>query len=237
MKIDRAKLNTLLRSGLNPEIKTRKQLAVFLGLDPTSITRWFASRDRLGNPRYPVIPDRHVTKILQLFNLEPQWLDLNDEEFRRRCFEMSLQFTKDNDDLVHKQLVRLEKVEQRRLVINQYTIQKKSKVPLLIVITGVCLGLGWLLTDINPFDKLKFISLVEKSSSNEAKCWLGYSPALGDFKGEDKADTCHYGHLYHNAIMHLKTLNKNNQLSLSSGEFAETKAYIMFLSEHLQLSK
>ena len=86
-------------------------------------------------------------------------------------------------------------------------------------------------TRFHPF--WKFISLVEKSSSNEAKCWLGYSPALGDFKGEDKADTCHYGHLYHNAIMHLKTLNKNNQLSLSSGEFAETKDYIMFLSEHL----
>ncbi|PAJ76287.1 hypothetical protein CJF42_00940 [Pseudoalteromonas sp. NBT06-2] len=81
MKIDRNKLNTLLRSGLNPEIKTRKHLAAHLSLDPTSLTRWFASRDRLGNPRYPVVPDRHVTKILQLFTLDPDSLNLNDENF------------------------------------------------------------------------------------------------------------------------------------------------------------
>jgi len=69
LKIDRAKLNTILKSGLNPKVKTRKQLAVCLGLDPTSLTRWFASKDRLGKPRYPVVPDRHVTKILAIFNL------------------------------------------------------------------------------------------------------------------------------------------------------------------------
>ena len=86
MKIDRNKLNTLLRSGLNPEIRTRKNLAAHLGLDPTSLTRWFASRDRLGNPRYPVVPDRHVTKILQLFNLDPQTLNLEDAVFRQYWF-------------------------------------------------------------------------------------------------------------------------------------------------------
>jgi hypothetical protein len=49
MKTDRNKLNTLLHSGLNPEIKTRKQLAAYLSLDPTSLTRWLANKDRLGN--------------------------------------------------------------------------------------------------------------------------------------------------------------------------------------------
>ncbi len=234
MKIDRAKLNTLLRSGLNPEIKTRKQLAAHLGLDPTSITRWFASRDRLGNPRYPVIPDRHVTKILQLFNLEPQWLALNDEEFRHHCFDMSLQHTKDQDDLEQKDLLRLENVAQRKLTINQYTTQKNGKVPLLIAATLLCVVGGWFFTVSNPLGYFKSTSTAEKSASTKTKCWVGYAPSLGDFNGEDKADPCHYRKLLHNAVTQLKAINNSPNTSASSGELAASQDYILFLAEQLE---
>ena len=90
MKINRVKLNAMLRSGLNPAVSTRKQLAAHLNLDATSITRWFASTDSAGNPRYPVVPDRHVIAILQLFSLSPEHLQLSDEDFRQFCFAQAI---------------------------------------------------------------------------------------------------------------------------------------------------
>ena len=128
VKIDKNKLNTLLRSGLNPEIKTRKHLAAQLGLDPTSLTRWFATRDRLGNPRYPVVPDRHVTKILALFNLSPQCLSLNEEEFRHHCFELSLKHKKGQNDLRQKNVV------LRELSIEEYSAPNNKTFPLILSI-------------------------------------------------------------------------------------------------------
>jgi tetratricopeptide (TPR) repeat protein len=91
VKINRAKLNAILRSGLHPQITTRKLLAAHLNLDPTSLTRWFATTDRLGNPRFPVVPDRHVTAILQTFSLEASSLSLSDEDFRQYCFDRAVQ--------------------------------------------------------------------------------------------------------------------------------------------------
>lgn len=98
MKITRHKLNSLLRSGLNPDITTRKQLAKILELDPTSLTRWFASHDRLGNPRYPVVPDRHVKSILRLFSLQPSDLNLSDENFKQFCFDKAFSISNDSKE-------------------------------------------------------------------------------------------------------------------------------------------
>lgn len=105
MKITRAKLNAMLRSGLRGDITTRKQLAAHLGLEPTSLTRWFTSTDSAGNPRYPVVPDRHVTPILQLFSLEPNSLNLSDEDFRQHCIEQSLRDAPIIDNALESELI------------------------------------------------------------------------------------------------------------------------------------
>ena len=236
MKIDRNKLNTLLRSGLNPEIKTRKQLAAYLGLDATSLTRWFATRDRLGNPRYPVVPDRHVTKILALFNLTAQCFSLNDEEFRQHCFELSLLRTKiasDNQaDLAKKSLLRLEQAAKRKLTLQDYSVVKTNKMPLVVAALCVAVGGGWFLIGEN-IPNFWLSSTTTNSHFKETKCWTGYSSVLGDFKQQDSADPCHYGKLFHNALKQLKIENKNPQISTTRGEFTATEDYILFLSKQL----
>ncbi|WP_033077787.1 hypothetical protein [Thalassotalea sp. ND16A] len=233
MKIDRTKLNSLLRSGLNPEIKTRKQLAAHLGLDPTSLTRWFATRDRLGNPRYPVVPDRHVTKILALFSLSAQCLNLSDEEFRQHCFELSLQQTKNQNDLAQQSLLRLEKVAQRKFAIQDYSTPKNSKRPLLVAATLLSIAGAILFININSQEYGEFSLTTEKSASDMNNCWQGYSSSLGDFNREDKADPCHYSKLLHNALAQLKAKNENMDLAKSTEELAANQDYIIFLSEQL----
>ncbi|WDE12192.1 hypothetical protein [Thalassomonas haliotis] len=234
MKIDRNKLNTLLRSGLNPEIKTRKQLAAHLSLDPTSLTRWFASRDRLGNPRYPVVPDRHVTKILQLFKLDPKSLALNDEEFRHYCFENSLTKSNHQSDLEQKKRLRQEYALQRKLKITDYS-SNKSKKPLPMLFSLVLLFVAaWYLAHHFHFNNLKAITSENHITTPNLHCWTGYSPSLGVFAEEDKADPCHYGKLFHNALMQLKAENKQLNSSLSKTELSGNQAYITFLFKQLE---
>jgi len=237
VKIDRSKLNTLLRSGLNSEIKTRKQLAAHLGLDPTSLTRWFANRDRLGNPRYPVVPDRHVTKILALFNLTAQCLHLNDDEFRQHCFELSLLRTKEDikgqDDLAKKNQLRLEHAEKRKLLLQDYTETKTNKVPIFVSLLALTTAGGWFAIEKKVIDFWQPLSISNESSFNETKCWTGYSPSLGNFKRQDKADPCNYGKLFHSALMQLKLINESQQTSKMSSEFTALEDYILFLSEKL----
>ncbi|MFT5756857.1 MAG: hypothetical protein ACI9LM_001582 [Alteromonadaceae bacterium] len=234
MKIDRNKLNTLLRSGLNPEILTRKHLAARLNLDPTSLTRWFSSRDRLGNPRYPVIPDRHVTKILQLFKLDPNSLILNDEEFRHYCFENSLSQTNHQSDLEHKNKLRLECAAQRKLSISDYASGRKKQ-PVLIVFTVIILFIiGWYFINPFQFNDPKSLSIENERTVNIEKCWTGYSPSLGVFDYEDDADRCHYGKLFHNALMQLKTENTNLNISIKTNKHSATQDYITFLFEQLE---
>jgi len=234
VKIDRSKLNTLLRSGLNPEIKTRKQLAAHLSLDPTSITRWFATRDRLGNPRYPVVPDRHVTKLLQLFNLSAQSLELSDEEFRQHCFEMSLQQVKNHDDLEQKNTLRLKSASQRAIAINEYTTTKSSKVPFIFVVILIFIGFGWFILSIDLQTYMRPPPIIKQTVSDKKHCWVGYSPSLGRFDKEDKADPCHYRKLLQNAVAQLKAINESAQTSKTAGEFSATQEYILFLSEQLE---
>ncbi|WDD99416.1 hypothetical protein [Thalassomonas actiniarum] len=234
MKIDRNKLNTLLRSGLNPEIKTRKQLATHLSLDPTSLTRWFASRDRLGNPRYPVVPDRHVTKILQLFKLDPQSLSLNDEEFRHYCFENSLTKSNHQSDLEQKEKLRQEYALQRKLNITDYSTDQNKR-PVLIIFTLVILFVAaWYVITLLPFNDSNSITTENNITANDSQCWTGYSPSLGVFEEEDKADPCHYGKLFHNALMQLKAENNSLNSSLPITEPSQNQAYITFLSEQLE---
>jgi len=229
VKIDKSKLNTLLRSGLNPEIKTRKQLAAQLGLDPTSLTRWFATRDRLGNPRYPVIPDRHVTKILALFNLSPQSLSLNEEEFRHHCFELSLQYKKGQNDLRQK------KAALRKLAIKEYSTPYNRTFPLTLFLVLISSVTAWYFISgkSDMFEQSK--SPEVKYSTTKAKCWAGFSSSLGNFEQEDKADPCHYGKLFHQAISQLKTKNQSHlqSQSNSTGEFTASQNYLMFLSKQL----
>lgn len=225
MKIDKNKLNTLLRSGLNPEIKTRKQLAAQLGLDPTSLTRWFATRDRLGNPRYPVVPDRHVTKILALFNLSPQCLSLDEEEFRHHCFELSLQYKKGQNDL------RQQNVALRKLTIEEYSAPNNRTFPLVLLTILVASAIAWYFKSgkSDLFEQSK-ISKVEYSIT-KTKCWAGFSSSLGDFEQEDKADPCHYGKLFHQAMNQLKERNKRQ--STSTGDVTASQNYLLFLSQQL----
>ena len=227
MKIDKDKLNTLLRSGLNQEIKTRKQLAAHLSLDPTSLTRWFATRDRLGNPRYPVVPDRHVTKILALFNLSPQSLSLNEEEFRHHCFELSLQYKKGQSDL------RQENVELRKLTIEEYSSPKKLNYPFTIFTVLISLALAWFFIN----NKSAFLGETTNSNINtgdiQNKCWAGYSSSLGDYSQKDEADPCHYSKLFYQALNKLK--KKNNQSQTESfNESTASANYILFLSKQLE---
>ncbi len=244
MKIDRNKLNILLRSGLNPEIKTRKHLAAHLSLDPTSLTRWFASRDRLGNPRYPVVPDRHVTKILQLFDLDPQSLNLNDDEFRDYCFENALSKTNHQDDLEQKNKIRLANAQQRKLNISDYsTASNKWPVSLIVSLITLPIIAWYILTSFYSKDLPSLMTdsaeneineTINKADDHKVKCWTGYSASLGVFEEEDKADPCHYGKLFHLALMQLKaennSLNSSTTLTKSYGH----QSYIRFLFEQLE---
>ena len=233
MKIDRGKLNTLLRSGLNPDIKTRKQLAAYLGLDPTSLTRWFANRDRLGNPRYPVVPDRHVTKILALFNLTAQCLSLSDEEFRRHCFELSLSQTKGQNEQEQKSLLRLEQVALRKLSIKEYSAPKNNSMPFLLASALVVVGLGGFFIYGNNPNFWQTSPDIEKNTSNNTKCWSGFSSSLGDFDQKDSSDPCHYGKLLHQALMQINVKNDREHLSIPLGDYDASQAYLLFLSEQL----
>jgi hypothetical protein len=227
VKIDRTTLNTLLRSGLKPQIKTRKQLAALLGLDPTSLTRWFASHDRLGNPRYPVVPDRHVSDILQIFDLPPDSLYLENEQFRQYCFELALQRAEDNDDAKQKALIRLENIARRKLTIPVNSGQKSHERTFTLAIVVIFAGVAWWwfysdgLKQIEPY----FADPAEK----EANCWTGYSPSMGSFDGEDKADPCHYSKLFHRALEQLKTSNKKEDSAKSSKDNYLENDYILFL--------
>jgi len=234
VKIDRNKLNTLLRSGLNPEIKTRKQLAAHLSLDPTSLTRWFASRDRLGNPRYPVVPDRHVTNILQLFNLEPQSLNLDDEAFRQYCFENSLTQTNLQNELEQKKKLRLEHALQRKLDITDYPTEKNSRAVMVVITMVVLLILAGYFINHLYFNELNSKNVL---TVNNSQCWTGYSPSLGVFEQEDKADPCHYGRLFYNALIQLKAENSSLNLSDNLTEEAATHTYINFLFEQLEFRR
>jgi hypothetical protein len=231
VKIDKNKLNTLLRSGLNPEIKTRKQLAAHLGLDPTSLTRWFATRDRLGNPRYPVVPDRHVTKILTVFNLSAQSLSLDEEKFRQHCFELSLQVKKGRNDL------RQQNVDLRKLSIEEYSTSSRNIFPLLLLIIFITSTIAWYFISgkSNLFEQPSPSKV--KSSVSKTKCWAGFSSALGDFKQEDVADPCHYGKLFHQAMSQLKTnnlsLKKSKSQQNSDDEIVASQNYLLFLSKQL----
>ncbi|WP_150113715.1 hypothetical protein [Colwellia psychrerythraea] len=234
MKIDRNKLNTILRSGLNPEIKTRKQLAAHLSLDPTTLTRWFSSRDRLGNPRYPVVPDRHVTKILQLFKLDSQSLNLNDEEFRQYCFENSLSQSCHQSELEQKQKLRLEKASQRKLIISDYSTGRNKR-PFFVIASIMMLSvLAWYFIKPFHFNNSKSLVSEDNKTGNELKCWTGYSPALGVFDVEDKADPCHYGKLFHNALMQLKAENNKLKFSKPLTERSASQQYISFLFQQLE---
>jgi len=232
VKIDKNKLNTLLRSGLNPDIKTRKQLAAFLALDPTSLTRWFATRDRLGNPRYPVVPDRHVTKILKLFNLTAETLSLSEEAFRQHCFDLSLQHTQNQDKLAEKSAIRHEKVTQRKLVLENYPRKKTNKLLLVIFSAILVFTLVWVMTNINSLTTWLF-STASQQSTNNNKCWLGYSSTLGEYQQEDKADPCHYAKLLQEALTDLKSINANPENVKPNKSYTATKSYILFLSEQL----
>tara|TARA_R110002167_G_scaffold1767_5_gene8602 strand:- start:23609 stop:24505 length:897 start_codon:yes stop_codon:yes gene_type:complete len=234
VKIDRNKLNTILRSGLNPEIKTRKHLAAHLSLDPTSLTRWFSSRDRLGNPRYPVVPDRHVTKILQLFKLDPHSLNLNDEEFRHYCFENSLSQSGHQSDLEQKQKLRLEYASQRKLIISEYSTGRNKR-PFIVIASIIMLSvMAWYFIKPFYFNDLQSLARENDKTVNAVKCWTGYSPSLGVFDEEDKADPCHYGKLFHNALMQLKADNNSLKLSMPVTEHSATQYYISFLFEQLE---
>ena len=223
MKIDKNKLNTLLRSGLTQEIKTRKHLAAHLGLDPTSLTRWFANRDRLGNPRYPVVPDRHVTIILDLFGLSPQSLSLDEEEFRHHCFELSLQVKQGQND------VRQQNVALRQLSIEEYSTPNRKLFPLLLLIVLITSVIAWYFISGKSHWFEQSASSTFKSNVTKTKCWAGFSSSLGDFNQEDEADPCHYGKLFHQAMSQLKAENKKQ----SSVEFTAAQNYLLFLSKQL----
>ena len=233
LKIDKAKLNTLLRSGLNPNIKTRKKLASYLNLDPTSLTRWFATRDRLGNPRYPVVPDRHVTKILKLFDLSAEALSLDEEEFRQHCFDLSLKNTKHQDELANKSAARLEQAKQRSLAVTNYPSKKRNKFPLFIGVFIIFVALVLLI--INMYNKTQTPAELPNKpiATNKIECWKGFSTSLGDYQQEDTADPCHYAKLLHKALTDLEVQNESKQPVKPNTSFAATQNYILFLSEQL----
>ena len=88
-KINKAKLDVMINSGLNPKINSRKALAQALSLGPTAINKWFAARDSQGIPRHPVVPEKHVTTILLLFEIPSDKLALDLAEFTLFCREAS----------------------------------------------------------------------------------------------------------------------------------------------------
>ena len=226
MKITKAKLDALLRSGLRPDIKTRKQLAAHLGLDPTSLTRWFATRDRLGNPRYPVVPDRHVVRILRLFDLRAEHLDAGDDEFRSHCFGLALERARARGDSPST-LSRMEKAAARKLTIPvppQPGSIGKPAVILFIVLASA--GLAWLT---GSGGDGRAVSSPDAPAPVTPQCWTGFSASLGSFDEEDPSDPCHYAKLFHNALSQLKAGNE-------SGRFQESAAmedYMIFLSRNL----
>ena len=240
MKIDREKLSTLLKSGLHPEINTRKKLAKEMGLDPTSITRWFAVRDRLGNPRYPVVPDRHVSRILEIFNAQPQWLSLDNEAFRQQCFETAIELTKQEELSAKERKQRLKRIEQRRLVIDDYTLDDRNWLNAKMII-GIVLFISvasYFLLKNNGFSVFQDSGLapfLEKHTINsdvyapEEKCWRGFSAAMGDYDEPDPADPCHYAKLMNKALTQLKVSNKSDELTLSS-DFESLNAHHDFLT-------
>jgi len=230
VKIDRAKLNTLLRSGLNPEIKTRKHLAAHLSLDPTSLTRWFASRDRLGNPRYPVVPDRHVTKILKLFNLDPDSLNLNEDEFHQYCFEQSLLQSNHQSDLEQKNKQRLENASNRKLNISDYSTNKGNRTSLVMICSAILVAISCYFIYGYYFNDTQLLTNDKNNTLKTEQCWTGYSESLGRFDYEDEADPCHYAKLFHNALTQLKSDN----LSIETNEPSVTQSYITFLFEKLE---
>jgi len=232
VKIDRTKLNTLLKSGLNPEIKTRKHLAAQLGLDPTSLTRWFASRDRLGNPRYPVVPDRHVANILQIFNLAAESLTLDDQQFRQHCLEVALQQAEENDDSKQKALLRLENIARRKLTLPPHSNQNRRQLYFLLFTAIVVSGISFWWFNQTHLSQSKPSATGPVAA--EMNCWTGYSDSLGYFDEVDMADPCHYGKLFHKALEQLKASNEN-ALAAKSGKMKEAQEeYILFLSKHLQ---
>ena len=247
MKIDREKLSVLLKSGLHPEINTRKKLAAEMGLDPTSITRWFAVRDRLGNPRYPVIPDRHVNRILDIFNAKPQWLNLDNDAFRQQCFEAAITQTKKAKLTEQERALRLKRIEQRRLVIDNYTLDERNwlswKMGLTVVIS---LTAATMLVLFSPFAKFKpnTVDSIETNVAQQVsmggdtvkeKCWRGYSSMMGNFEKVEPSDPCHYAKLMHLALAQLQESNLDDEITNNS-PFESLNAhhdFLMFLSTKL----
>ena len=235
MKIDRAKLNTLLKSGLNSEVKTRKHLAERLGLDPTSLTRWFASRDRLGNPRYPVVPDRHVTNILKVFDLSADLLGLDQEKFRQHCFDVALLRAEENDEANQKALLRLENIARRKLTVPTQVNSSRPMVYSILLIGIVIVGIVYWWFNQYPLNQQE--SKVIGDTTNAVSCWTGYSDPFGDYDEEDEADPCHYGKLFHNALAHLKAHNENGLSSQTNQNRGVEEEYILFLSKQLEQRK
>ena len=229
MKINREKLNALLKSGLNPEVKTRKQLAEKLDLDPTSLTRWFATRDRLGNPRYPVVPDRHLNNILLVFNLAPECFALDDEEFHRYCFELAAQRQDSELSDQKKLLTRQDKVERRRLTIPMSPMRRRRVTAYVSFATVViCLGLWFIWEGSQSSD----ISEPLVIATNQEECWGGFAQDSNEFDYDDASDPCHYRKLMHKALKQLKAQNRDNTGAREVTVDA-TGDYIAFLSEKL----
>ena len=184
-----------------------------------------------------MVPDRHVTKILALFNLNAQSLSLPEEEFRQHCFELSLQQSKGQNDKEQKSLLRLEKVTQRKLSIATYSASKNSKRPFFFSTALITVALGGLFIYANSQNFWQSSSSSQKSAANNIKCWAGYSSSLGDFEQVDNADPCHYGKLLHRALVQLAETNESEKLSNSSENNAPSQAYLLFLSEQLDLRR
>lgn len=230
VKINREKLNTLLKSGLNPEVKTRKHLAEKLDLDPTSLTRWFSTRDRLGNPRYPVVPDRHINNILMVFNLDPQCFELDDEAFHRYCFELAIQRQEEGQSQSKKLLTRQDKVDSRRLSIPMSEVSKRRTIGYLAATFAAVVVVGVLGISIWP--KQDIVNH-QASVLAEEQCWQGFAEGELDTKTQDQSDPCHYRKLLYRAINQLKADNQN-QSETERITVDATGDYIAFLSQKLE---
>ena len=230
VKINREKLNSLLKSGLNPQVKTRKQLAEKLELDPTSLTRWFATRDRLGNPRYPVVPDRHISNILRVFSLDAECFAMDDEAFHRYCFELALQRQDVSLSGEKKLLTREDKVARRRMSIPMSPMRKR-RMAFKLAASGCIAALsifGWLHLQ---QDALPGANIGKKISENN--CWRGFAVEGEEFDHPDASDPCHYRKLLHRSLAKLKAQNREES---GAGQITvdATGDYIAFLSEKLE---
>ena len=232
VNIDRAKLNTLLKSGLNPNIKTRKQLAAHLGLDPTTLTRWFSSRDSLGNPRHPVVPDRHVARLLALFELDPKCLILEQDEFRQYCFDASLLHVNKQEDEKKRHEARLEKISKRQLDIQNYVLKPAARrnLPFRYLTAGLFLMAG-VFGYVFISDSKSQMQLAQESTF-KIDCWQGYSDELGEFKDADRSDPCHYAKLFQNGLDKLRQSNSNHASPVIPDRSAKSE-YLIFLSKQL----